>query len=102
MIPARAMPSRRPRAWRGRVEISRRGRTIEAEVAYSSGARRTRSADDLDTVASEDKNQAAGLAGQLARGLRSLRAGDDFRDIAGTLVIVVIGERDAARNRRSR
>src|SRR5208337_3465471 len=75
----------------GRVEISVAVEPEEVEmliVAARTGEQR----DGLDTVASEDKNQAAGLGGRLGARLQIVESGDDFRDVAGTLVIVVIGE----------
>ena len=55
-------------------------------------ARAGEECDGLGAVASENENQAAGLGGQLGARLEVVESGDDLGDIAGTLVIVVIGE----------
>jgi len=55
-------------------------------------ARTGKQRDGLDAVATENKNQATGLGGQFGARLEVVESGNDFGDVAGTFVIVVIGE----------
>jgi len=49
--------------------------------------------DDLRAIAAEDEHQRAGFEADFRAGLEVVERGDDFRDVAGSLVFFVIGKK---------
>ena len=55
-------------------------------------ARTGEQGDDLRAIAAKDENESARFQAKFGAGLQLVERGDDFRDVAGALVFVVIGK----------